>query len=319
MYQDISPEPLRDNSVPVGFAAVIPEVIRQIQAAEAAKQSPMPCAWLRNVNTDPPDGSKPGELAALPVPQIDQIEDSSQSITDLPLNRKSLPPAPKSIGAALLSQTFTDLVADAVVEALPSVQQRLLDEGLISKPILSDQRLEAFSEETAPQETIERKIELRLAFYREAKGAPASAYFDRDPSGEFCRFLVIYLNVSNRATCSCLEKGDAGGIQFFAAAAMIRFLSRDPSPLAQTLVAQLKTKLEIAPNSVLSLAAFARLIARSSLLEPIKALSIFGQAFENTIGRSFALAEIDVRIPRKALGKPWDRNPSKRKGTPPHG
>jgi hypothetical protein len=75
----------------------------------------------------------------------------------------------------------------------------------------------------------------------------------------------------------------------------------------EALLAQIKTCVGLAPNQQVNRAAFARRLAESALLEPIEGLPIFGQASENAIGRSFALAEIDVRIPREALGEPWNR------------
>jgi hypothetical protein len=315
MYQDISPEHLKDNSVPVGFAAVIPEVIRQIQAAEAAKQSPMPCTWLRNVNTDPPDGMESGELAALPTSQIDQIEDSSEPIIDPPKNRK-LPLSENGTAAQSsgkkksvwppLPPELIDALADGVIEVLPAMQQRLLDEGVIVEPVSPGLEPVVLPEEAQPADTIPCKVQLRLAWSAEPKAAPSSAYFDGDPTGRFCRLLRISLNASNPAMRTCVEKRNIDGVRFFAAAALVRTLTRDPSPLAQTLLAEVKTRVGIAPNSPLSTTTFARAVARIGLLDSIK--DIFGQAFENAIGRSFALAEIDVRIPVKALGPPWDRN-----------
>jgi hypothetical protein len=120
-------------------------------------------------------------------------------------------------------------------------------------------------------------------------------------------------NVDNPAAHTCLEKRNVGGIQFFAAVAMAKCLSRDPSALVQTLLAQVKTKTGIAPNSPLSTAAFARAIARSAPLAGIEQLPIFGQAFKTAVGRSFPLAEINLAIPTRDLGKPWNRSPSERK------
>jgi hypothetical protein len=297
------------NLAPAFGNAVESFVAPLIQAALAKEAQPPPApVAAKNSTAGPPKKSKPGELAALPAPQIDQIEDSSQPIADPPLKRKSLSPALESIKSALLSKPFTDLAGEAVVEALPELQQQLLEEGVISEPILPGLRPVAFPKQITPQETIGCKIQLRLALHREPKGAPAFGYFGR--SDTFCRLAMLTLNVENPAICSCFEKGNANGIQFFAGGALAKALSRDSSVLVQTLLAQVKTFAGVAPNSPLNAAAFARAIARNPLLDPIKQLPIFGQSFGGLFGGSFPLAEINLAIPTRDLGKPWEQKPA---------
>jgi hypothetical protein len=312
--------PLEDsnrNCAAGGFAAAIRQVVSQALNPSPLKPAPI---GRKNRTADPPGGPGSGKEPAPPAHQI-QLQDSGQPIPELANNHKS---PPSENGAAQCSgqkksvcppipPALVDSIADRTLAALPALESKLLAEGVIAEPILPGLGPVAFPEEVTPQETIGCKIQLRLALQSEAKGAPASACFDRDPSGKFCRLLVVYLNVANPATCSYLEKGNASGIGFFAAAVLARCLSRDPSVLVHTLLAQVITLAGLAPNQQITTVSFARRLAKSTLQEPIKALPIFGQASANAVGRSFPLAEIDVGILLKTLGPPWDRGPSERK------
>jgi hypothetical protein len=303
----IPPDDSKLNSMPAGFGRAAREVGSAIQAALSKKHWPMlPPIKPKNGSAGPPKEPEPGKDAAFPAQQV-QLEDSSQPVTDVLENRNSPPPPLESLRVALLSKPFTDLIGDAALEALPELQQRLLDEGVISEPILAALGPVAFPEEVTPQATIGCKIQQRLAFHSEPKGQPASACFDRDPSGEFCRLQVVSLNVDNPAAHACLEKRNVAGIQFFAAVAIAKCLSRDPSPLAQTLLAEVKTLCGLAPNSRLSTAGFARAVARSPLLASIEELPILHRSFAELAGRSFRLGEISLAIPVRDLGRPWDR------------
>jgi hypothetical protein len=329
-HQEISPERSElNNSSLGGFRRAIQEFVNPLIQSALAKEAQPPSAPIaaKNSTAGPPKKTKPGELAALPTSQIDQIEDSSQPIIDPSENRK--PPlsgngtAAQSSGKKKsvwpLPPELIDALADGVIEVLPAMQQRLLEEGVISEPILPGPESMASPEDIVPA-TIGCNVQLRLALNAEGRGAPSYCYFDSDPNEKFCRLVVVSLNVTNRAICSCLSRSDIETTRFFTGVALAKcLLRRGRSALVETLLAEAKTRADIAPNSCLSTAAFARTLAQSALLEPIKQLPIFGQAFENTIGRSFALAKIDVRIPVKALGPPWDRSPSKRKELPPHG
>ena len=67
------------NSAPAFGDAIQAFVTPLIQSALDGPSMPGgPCTWLRNPGRgDPPKGSKPGELAALPTPEI-QLEDDTQ-------------------------------------------------------------------------------------------------------------------------------------------------------------------------------------------------------------------------------------------------
>jgi hypothetical protein len=108
-----------------------------------------------------------------------------------------------------------------------------------------------------------------------------------------------------------LKKGNVHGAKFFIGAAVTRCLTGDPSPLAKAILAELKMPVGLAPNQQITANAFARRLADSEVLEPIDRLPIFGEAFENAIGRTFAITEIDLRIPVAELGPPWNK-PRKR-------
>jgi hypothetical protein len=252
-------------------------------------------------------------LAALPTSQIDQIEDASQPIIDPPKNRK--PPLSEN-GSGVQSSgkkksvwppipcELTDALAELVIEVLPAIEHQLLEEGVISEPIPP--------EEVVPPKTIGCEVELRLGLNSEPKGPPSSAHFDSDPSGRFCRLLRIWLNICNPAMRACLKKRNVRGTQFFAGVALVRCVSRDRSALSQALVAELKTSIGLPPNKPISTASFARRLAEGELLAPIGQLPIFGEAFQNAIGRTFAVTEIDLRIPVAELGPPWNK-PRKRR------
>jgi hypothetical protein len=173
------------------------------------------------------------------------------------------------------------------------------------------------AEELVPTKTVPCRTQLRYALSTEGESAaPAFCYFDSDLEQRFCRLAVISANTANPAMRKYMEKGDVDGVRFLAAAAFAKFLLRHRNPLARTLLGEVKTLVGVAPNTVLSIAAFARTLARSSLLEPISRLPVFGQSFAGMVGRSFPLAEIDLAIPVAELGPPWNGSPSERKESP---
>jgi hypothetical protein len=267
----------------------------------------------KNGRLGPPKKLEPGELAALPAVPTDQKRNCcNESITGLRPNGKQQAVATRVefLRDALRSKSFTDLVGEAALEALPGIQRQLLEEGVITQPIVP----EALHQDPEPVEAIGCTVEFRLAFGAEGRTAPPSfAHFDR--SDTFSRLAVCTLNVDNPATSGCLEKKNVRAVQFFTAAAFIKALLRDPgSALVQSLLAECKTATGLAPNQRLSTRALAEALAKSQLLEPIETLPIFGPASASVVGRSFALAEIDLQIPTAELGPPWNRNSSDRKG-----
>jgi hypothetical protein len=300
------------NSVPLAsnFASFLlnKEVTRKWRSqAQAALQPPLaelpPAPIGKPGNADPPKEvrEEPAARSQLePAQKIPlQMQDSAEPITDSVGNgkqvRKSgtrklvLPPVPCEL---------TDALAERVIEVLPAIEQQLLEEGVISQPILP--------EEVVLPKTIGCEVELRLGLNSEPKGPPSSAHFDSDPSGRFCRLLRIWLNICNPAMRACLKKRNVGGVRFFAAVALVRCLSRDSSPLAQALLAEIKMGIGLAPNRQITPTAFARHLASSPILEALE--EVCGEAFENSTNRSFVLAQIAVGVPVAELGPPWDKN-----------
>jgi hypothetical protein len=326
--REISSAQSKLNSAPGGFGRAIHEFVDPlIQSALAGEDWPRPRpapignGRTNGNNNDPPKNPEPGEGTASPAPQIDQIEDSTQPVSKLGANGKQ----PRKSGTAKfifppLPPSLIDALAEGTIQLLPAIQQRLLDEGVIATPILPGAEPPVLPEEAAPVEAIPCKVELRLGLNAEPKGPPSSAHFDRDSTERFCRLVRIWLNTCNPVMRAYLEKSNVRGVQFFAGAALARCLGFFPrSALVETLLAQVKTCAGLAPNQQITTTAFARRLAGSALLAPIKQLPIFGQASENAIGRSFALVQIDVAIPLAELGVPWNRHPSGRKEPKNHG
>jgi hypothetical protein len=167
-------------------------------------------------------------------------------------------------------------------DCTPQIAEPLEDSKspLPSEPIV----LETLCEELLPTETIGCRVQLRLALGAEGRrAAPAFSHFEG--SDTFCRLAVSTVNVEHPAIRACLEKSNAGGIQFFVAAALVKRVSGDPSALA---------------------------IARSPLMAVVEGLPIFGSGFSARLGNSFPLAEIDLQIATSALGPPWDRSPERK-------
>ena len=252
---------------PAGLAQGVHKLMPKIAAAWTKKYWPP----IMNAPVGPPKEREVGELTALPTPI--QLEDSSsQPIAKLSAERKPSPSSgPKKSGW----------------------------------PPLAPELIKAV-EEAEPAKTIACRVQLRLALCEDGKGPPAFGHFDR--SDTFCRLLIVTLNIENPATRAGLEKHNSSAIGFFVAVALAKCLQRSPrSVLTETLLREIETRADIAPNGRLSTTAFARRLAQSPLLAGLAFLPIFGRAFGNAVGRSFALAEIDLAIPVAELGAPWDR------------
>jgi hypothetical protein len=214
-----------------------------------------------------------------------------------------------------LPNPLVDAVADAALERLPAMQQQLLDEGVVSAPILPGPVVLPYLAEVIPC-----KMQLRLRLGSEGREGPSHTFFDCDPSGKFSRLVVLNLNLDNTAVRSALGRRNISAVRFFAGVALAKCLLRsDRSALLRALLAQVKTCAGVAPNEQIATTAFARRLADSALMEPIKDLPIFGHASQDATGRSFALAEIDASIPTIELGPPWNQSPSKRRDPPNNG
>jgi hypothetical protein len=214
--------------------------------------------------------------------------------------------------AAAWAETFRPLIMNAPIgpphkesaenPARPAPQKIALPMQDCRPPIselLEDRK-------SQPGETIGCQVQLRLALGAEGRRAPPGfGHFDR--SDTFCRLAIVSLNVEHPVIRSCLRENNADNIQFFVAVGLVKCLGRDPSALAQRLLAEVKTLAGVAPNQPITTVSLARRLAKSALLEPIRALPIFGQAAEHLVGRSFPLAQIAVRIPVAELGPPWNR------------
>jgi hypothetical protein len=266
---------------------------------------PGPCTWLRNGNVDPPKEVKEEPAARIQLESAQkiplQMQESAEPITDSNGNGKQ----PRKLGFPPLADSLVDALGDATLALLPAMQERLLNEGVISEPIVT------FPEEALPADFIPCKVGLPAALSAEPKAPPCSCHFDRDPTGRFDRLLRIWLNLCNPAMGTCLKKRNVCGVKFFVAAALLKCVSRDRSPLAQAILAILKMRVGLAPNQQITATAFAKRLAADALLQLIEELPIYGEASQDAFGRTFAVTEIDLRIPVAELGPPWNK-PRKR-------
>jgi len=217
------------NSTLPGFGQAIHDFVAPlIRSALEGPPVPEPCTWLRNVNVGPPKVSKPGEEPTLPTPPI-QLEDDSQPITDLPENRRPLPSALKFLGDMLLSESFIDVVADAIVEKLLAQQAQA-------------------AEVIDSIESVQCEVVTSLYFVQESGGPIAYAHFDSDP--QHCRALRVALNLGNRKTIAYLEKSEAGTGAFFCARAIAQLVLRQQqTPFEAAICAALLTMAGRAPNA----------------------------------------------------------------------
>ena len=283
------------NSAPA-FGDAIQSFVRPlIQSALEGPSMPGPCTWLRNGNSDPPGESKPEGLAALPTPQIDQIENSTPSVSDLPEDGKpplsgngiAAPAALEFLRGVLLSKSFIEFVADAAVAKVLAAQAQTAE---------------------AIDSSDECEVVTSLYFVHEPGGPIASAHFDSDR--EFCRALRVALNVANRVVNAYVSKGEMHSVKYLCGKAIARLVLRQQqTPFEAAVLALLLTMINRAPNARISEDQLAVGLTRSPLLARLPELLSNGQLVP---GRSFSLSRFKVFTPKQNLGNPWGRSKGRR-------
>jgi hypothetical protein len=224
--------------------------------------------------------------------QIDQIEDSTQRVIDLepkgkpqhsnPAEKSGLGPLEDDLTRAVVSESHLRRISSH--SEVPSVVTDLGN----GKP-----------------RTIHSRVQIRFALRAEGKGRAVFCHFDRGDAS--CRPFFIAANISASNIQSSLKRSDKKALQLLAVEGLAKCLLKRGDAMTEALLVQCKTLAGIAPYQDVGIREFSAALAESALLAGLPFLPIYGRAFGNTIGRSFALAEIDLRISRDALGTPWNR------------
>jgi hypothetical protein len=261
----------RDNSAPTPTFGVnaIRELCIQAQTPLKAASIQLSPAPVRrpDANSGPPKEPEPGEEPTLPT------------------LRKALPPALELLRSTLLSESFIDVVADAVVEKLLAEQA---------------QGAEAIDS----IESIQSEVMCSLYFVQES-GGPAYAHFDSD--AQFDHALRVALNLGNRNMNAYVSGGEIHSVKYLCGKAIAQLVLRQQqTPFEAAIRAALLTTAGRAPNARITEERFAVALAQSSLLARLQELPIYGNA-RLVDGRSFHLGKFKVFTPRADLGSPWNR------------
>jgi hypothetical protein len=245
-------------------------------------------APIGSSNAGPPKPKEPTEEATQSAPlQNEDAMLTEPQITASSQNDKSA----VAIQASLKSKEFVDLAAQGAVEALPAILQKLLEEGVISAPIVP-----ARSDDEDQGIPCPVGFFLRLA-QEEPVGQIGECYFDK--RSHFCRDLVVSLNLANRAVGSYLARRAIESITYHCARLIVECVDRRQTPLVDAVRMAILTSVGVSPNSGVAVDRLAVALAHSLLLKRIAELPIYGGAA--IAGRSFHLGQLDVYVDREIL------------------